>query len=107
MKVRSTPLALLEERLAKSLVLDEVVIAEFQRLFTITEKSETQLRISAGAPCKPAVPEKGQEEAPPIKRLTGYEIKPEDIREGRTSPEGERRIIEHLRMKIAEHAWRR
>jgi hypothetical protein len=94
--------ALPEERLAEYLVPEEEVIAEFQRLFPPTERTETQSRISAGAPYRPAVPEKGQEEDPPIKRLTGYEIKPEDVREGRITPEGEKRIIEHLRMKIAK-----
>jgi len=94
--------ALPEERLAEYLVPQEEAIAEFRRLFPATERTETQSRISAGAPYRPAVREKGQEEDPPIKRLTGYEIKPEDVREGRISPEGERRIIEHLRMKIAK-----
>jgi hypothetical protein len=94
--------ALPEERLAEYLVPEEEVVAEFQRLFPPAERTETQSRISAGAPYRPAVPEKGQEEDPPIKRLTGYEIKPEDVREGRITPEGEKRILEHLRMKIAK-----
>jgi len=94
--------ALPEERLAEYLVPEEEVVAEFRRLFPPAERTETQSRISAGAPYRPAVPEKGQEEDPPIKRLTGYEIKPQDVREGRISPEGEKRIIEHLRMKIAK-----
>jgi hypothetical protein len=50
---------------------------------------------------KPASLENGQEEDPPIKRLTGYDIKPEDVREGQITPEGERRIKEQLRKKIA------
>ena len=94
--------ALPEERLAEYLVPEEEVISEFRRLFPPTERTETQLRISASATYRPAVPEKGQEEDPPIKRLTGYEIKPEDVQEGRITTEGERRIIEHLRMKIAK-----
>jgi len=94
--------ALPEERLAEYLVPEEEAVAEFRRLFPPGERTETQSRISAGAPYRPAVPEKGQEEDPPIKRLTGYEIKPEDVREGRITPEGEKRIIEHLRMKIAK-----
>lgn len=93
--------ALSEEQLAEYLVPEEEVVAEFRRLFPPTERTEVQSRISAGATYRPAVPEKGQEEDPPIKRLIGYEIKPEDVREGRITPEGERRIKEHLRKKIA------
>jgi len=96
------PRALPEERLAEYLVPEEEVVAEFQRLFPPTERTETQSRMSAGVTYKSAVPEKGQEEDPPIKRLTGYEIKPEDVRQGRITPEGEKRIIEHRRMKIAK-----
>jgi hypothetical protein len=93
--------ALPEERLAEYLVPEDEVVAEFQRLFPPTERAEAKSRISAGATYRPAVPEKGQEEDPPIKRLIGYEIKPEDVREGRITPEGERRIIDHIRKKIA------
>ena len=50
---------------------------------------------------RPAVAEEGREEDPPIRRLTGYEVRPEDLREGRITPEGERRIVEHLRVKMA------
>lgn len=72
----------------------------------LTEQTTgTQSRVNAAAPYKPAVPEKGQEEEPPIKRLTGYEIKPEDVREGRITLEGEKRIIEHLRNKIAKERF--
>jgi hypothetical protein len=94
--------ALPEERLAEYLVPENEVVAEFQRLFQPAERTETLSRISAGVQYKSAVPEKGQEEDPPIKRLTGYEIKPEDVRQGRITPEGEKRIIEHIRMKIAK-----
>ncbi len=94
--------ALPEDRLAAYLVPEEEAVAEFQRLFPLTEKTEAQSRITAGMPYKPSVPEKGQEEDPPIKRLTGYEIKPEDVKEGRITPEGEARIRNHLRMKIAK-----
>jgi hypothetical protein len=95
--------ALPEERLAEYLVPQEDAISEFRRLFPPTERTETQSRMSAGVPYKSAVPEKGQEEDPPIRRLTGYEIKPQDVQEGRITPEGEKRIIEHLRMKIAKN----
>jgi hypothetical protein len=103
--------ALPEERLAEYLVPEEEVVAEFRRLFPPAERTETQSRIIAVAPYRPAVLEaavepavlqKGLEEDPLIKRLTGYEIKPEDVREGRITPEGEKRIMEHLRMKIAK-----
>jgi hypothetical protein len=94
--------ALPEGRLAEYLVPQEEAISEFRRLFPPTERAETQSRISAGVQYKSAVPEKGQEEDPPIKRLTGYEIKPQDVQEGRITPEGEKRIIEHLRTKIAK-----
>lgn len=94
--------ALPEERLAEYLVPPEEAISEFQRLFPLTERTKSSLRASADLPYKPAVPEKGQEEDPPIKRLTGYEIKPEDVKEGRITAEGEKRIIEHLRNKIAK-----
>jgi hypothetical protein len=94
--------ALPEERLAEYLVPEEEVIAEFQRLFPPAERTETLSRISAGVQYRSGVPEKGQEEDPPIKRLTDYEIKPQDVRQGRITPEGEKRIIEHLRMKIAK-----
>jgi len=78
------------------------VVAELQRLFPPTKRTETQSRINARAPYKPAVSKKGEEEDPPIMRLTGYEIKTEDVRQGRITPEGEKRIIDHLRMKIAK-----
>ena len=94
--------ALPEERLAEYLVPEEEAVTEFRQLFPQIWRSEAQARIKADIPYTPAVPEKGQEEYPPIKKLTGYEIKPEDVREGRLTSEGARRIIEHLRMKIAK-----
>lgn len=94
--------ALPEERLAEYLVPQEEAVSEFQRLFPQFEKADPSSRASIGTPYKPAVPEKGQEEDPPIKRLTGYEIKPEDVREGRITPDGERRIVAHIRTKIAK-----
>jgi DNA-binding transcriptional regulator YdaS (Cro superfamily) len=94
--------ALPEERLAEYLVPEEEVVAEFRRLFPPAERTETLMRTSAGVQYKSAVLEIRKEEAPLIERFTGYEIKPEDVREGRITPEGEKRIIEHLRMKIAK-----
>jgi hypothetical protein len=89
-----------EEKLIEYLVPEEEVESEFQRLFTITQEG-AQMKRMQGIAYKPAIPEKGQEEDPPIKRLTGYDIKPEDVREGQITPEGERRIKEHLRKRIA------
>jgi len=94
--------ALPEERLAEYLVPEEEAVAEFRRLFPPAERIETLMRTSAGVQYKSAVLEIRKEEAPLIERFIGYEIKPEDVREGRITPEGERRIIEHLRMKIAK-----
>jgi len=94
--------ALPEERLAEYLVPEEEVVAEFQRLFPPAEKSETLMRTSAGVQYKSAVLEIRKEEAPLIERFIGYEFKPEDVRQGQITPEGEKRIMEHLRMKIAK-----
>jgi hypothetical protein len=89
-----------EEKLIEYLVSEEEVESEFQRLFPVRQEGAQRKRMQ-GIAYKPAIPEKGQEEDPPIKRLTGYDIKPEDVREGRITPEGERRIKEHLRKRIA------
>jgi len=89
-----------EEKLIEYLVPEEEVEGEFQRLFPVRQEG-AQVKRMQGIAYKPAIPEKGQEEDPPIKRLTGYDIKLEDVRKGRITPEGERRIKEHLRKRIA------
>lgn len=91
-----------DELLMAHLVPAEEVFLELQRLFPTPEKSGLPTGISAGAPYTPAVPEKGQEENPALKKLLGYEVKPGDVRADRITPDGERRIIEHFRKKRAE-----
>jgi hypothetical protein len=89
-----------EEKLIEYLVPEQEVESEFQRLFPVRQEGAQRKRMQ-GIPYKPAIPEKGQEEAPPIKRLTGYEIKGQDVEGGCITAEAERRIKEHLRKRIA------